>query len=183
MATQVERIEQETRFRRAVLRGDEEAWRRWYDQTFATLQAYVLWRCAGLKDLAEEILQETWMTAVRRMRVFDPKKASFLTWLRGIAAHHLANQLRRRASRNGKPLAEIHPTVDGVEHRDRAEQIAWVLSQLPPHYEDVLRAKYLEEKSIHEIAQKAIESLLSRARQAFRKAYQTEEDTNELKPR
>jgi RNA polymerase sigma-70 factor (ECF subfamily) len=45
------------------------------------------------------------------------------------------------------------------------------------HYEAVLRAKYLEGQSVADIAAgrgdsaKAVESLLTRARQAFREAY------------
>jgi RNA polymerase sigma-70 factor (ECF subfamily) len=49
---------------------------------------------------------------------------------------------------------------------------------LDPRHEQVLRAKYLEQMSVRVIADawretpKAIESLLTRARQAFREAYE-----------
>ncbi len=52
------------------------------------------------------------------------------------------------------------------------------LDALPEHHEDVLRAKYMEGLSVADIAAqwnetpKAIESLLSRAREAFRKLFQ-----------
>ncbi|HBI44343.1 MAG TPA: hypothetical protein DDY78_16050, partial [Planctomycetales bacterium] len=65
--------------------------------------------------------------------------------------------------------------------RDPA-RLAAALSALPDRYEAVLRAKYLDGRSVIDIAAesgetpKAIESLLSRARQAFRDAYGTEED-------
>ena len=36
---------------------------------------------------ADEVVQETWLVAVRRVRSFDPGQASFLAWLRGIAAN------------------------------------------------------------------------------------------------
>jgi RNA polymerase sigma-70 factor (ECF subfamily) len=48
---------------------------------------------------------------------------------------------------------------------------------LPPHYEEVLRCKYLDGQSVADIAlawnesPKAVESLLTRARHAFREAY------------
>ena len=47
--------------------GDEEAWRSWYDESFDALYAYALWRCAGLRDHADEVVQETWLVAVRRV--------------------------------------------------------------------------------------------------------------------
>jgi RNA polymerase sigma-70 factor (ECF subfamily) len=49
---------------------------------------------------------------------------------------------------------------------------------LPGRYEAVLRAKYLDQQSVAQIAEswretpKAIESLLTRAREAFRAAYE-----------
>ena len=57
----------ERRLHRAVLAGDERAWRALYDASFAGLDAYVLWRCAGLRDRADDVVQETWLTAVRRI--------------------------------------------------------------------------------------------------------------------
>ena len=56
--------------------------------------------------------------------------------------------------------------------------MAAALAALPDHYETVLRAKYLDRQSVDAIAAargdspKAVESLLSRARQAFREAYE-----------
>ncbi len=79
----------------AVLAGDARAWQTWYDQSFADLYAYVVWRCAGLRDVADEIAQETWLTAVRRIVGFDPAAGSFAGWLRGIAANLLRNHFVR----------------------------------------------------------------------------------------
>jgi RNA polymerase sigma-70 factor (ECF subfamily) len=65
--------------------------------------------------------------------------------------------------------------------REEAEQVARVLAELPEHYEAVLRAKYLDGASMADIAHergesvKAVESLLSRAREAFRQAYRLTE--------
>src|SRR5919201_1956083 len=86
----------------AVLAGDERAWRTWYEESFDGLYAYVLWRCGGLRDRAHEVVQETWLTAVRRLRAFDPEQGSFAAWLRGIAANVLRNQLRRERRRVGR---------------------------------------------------------------------------------
>jgi RNA polymerase sigma-70 factor (ECF subfamily) len=161
-----ERVLREERLRRAVLAGDEDAWQTLYDQSFAELYRYVRWRSGGAGDLAGDlagdVVQETWLIAVRR--------------LRGIAANVLRNQLRARAatSRNGAAVEIAH---DERRRRDEAEHVAHALAALPENYEAVLRAKYLEQHSVDEIAAlwrqtpKAIESLLGRARQAFRAAY------------
>src|SRR5262245_9035790 len=78
----------------AALAGDEQAWRTLYAESYDAVYAYVGWRCAGLRDLTDELVQETWLTAVRRLRQFDPQRGSFAGWLRGIAANVLRNHLR-----------------------------------------------------------------------------------------
>jgi RNA polymerase sigma-70 factor (ECF subfamily) len=173
-----DRVAREQALRRAVLAGEEFAWRTLYDEAFAGLYAYVLWRCAGLRDRADEVTQETWLTAVRRLRAFDPSAGTFASWLRGIAANLLRNYFRRevRRARRTQPL-DKEPLAAVPDERADAERVAQALSALPEHYEAVLRAKYLEGQSVAAIATardespKAVESLLTRARQAFRQVY------------
>ncbi len=173
-----ERVREEAALRRAVLAGDEAAWRALYDSAYAELWAYVVWRCAGLRELADEITQETWLIAVRRIRVFDPGQGRFLAWLRGIAANVLQNHFRACRRRPQQELSGDEPACDTTDVREQAELIGKALAQLPDHYEAVLRAKYLDLMSVAQIAlewdetPKTIESLLTRARHAFRGAYE-----------
>jgi RNA polymerase sigma-70 factor (ECF subfamily) len=172
-----DRVERERELRRAVLAGEEFAWRTLYDESFAGMYAYVLWRCGGLRDRADELVQETWLTAVRRLRAFDPSAGSFASWLRGIAANVLRNHFRKekRRARRTQPLESEQLAVE--ESQEQAERIAAALASLPEHYEAVLRMKYLESRSVADIAAergdslKAVESQLTRAREAFRQAY------------
>jgi RNA polymerase sigma-70 factor, ECF subfamily len=180
-----ERVGREGALRRAVLAGDESAWRTWYDECFDALLAYVLWRCAGLRDAADEVVQETWLTAVRRVRYFNPEAGPFVAWLRGIAANLLRNRFRR-AGRQAVPLPMLAAQLAGrapeladaeALRREQAEQVARALAELSERHEAVLRAKYLEGRAVVDIAAewsetpKTIESLLTRAREAFRTAY------------
>src|SRR5437899_3058431 len=140
-----DRAWRERGLRDAVLAGDQLAWRTLYDEAFDSLYAYVLWRYAGARDWADEITQETWLTAVRRIRAFDPDRGSFLGWLRGIAANVIRNHLRKHRN-------VPEPLKGGVEaaaaedparsHAERSEQVARALGALPELYEAVLRAKY-----------------------------------------
>lgn len=174
----------ERAIRDAVLAGDGAAWRAWYDEHFARLAEYARWRCGGLAELAEDVIQEAWLTAVRRLRSFDPARGPFFAWLCGIAANAARNAVRgrRRFLRRTRPLeATPHPPApDGAAAREKAERVAAALAALPDRYEAALRAKYLDRLSVEEIAAergetpKAVESLLTRARQAFREAYEAE---------
>src|SRR5262245_29161205 len=125
-----ERIQREAMLRQAVLGGDETAWRAWCMESFDELDRFVLWRCGGRRDAADDLVQETWLTAVRRIRRFDPTRASFLSWLRGIAANVRRNQLRRErrtASERFLPNGQATIAPTATEDQERAEQIAAAL--------------------------------------------------------
>jgi RNA polymerase sigma-70 factor (ECF subfamily) len=172
-----DRVWRERALRDAVAGGDAAAWRAWYQAEYAPLEAYVLWRCGSSRDLADDVLQETWLAAVRAIRRFDPEAGSFRNWLCGIAGNVVRNQLRSRRRRAGReePMpAEGGKAASGFSG---AERVTQALASLPERSEHVLRMKYLDRMSVAEIAaacgesEKAIESLLTRARAAFREAY------------
>jgi RNA polymerase sigma-70 factor (ECF subfamily) len=176
--TPADRVWRERGLRDAVLAGDPAAWQTLYDDAFEDLYAYVSWRCGGLRDPAEDVVQQTWLTAVRRLADFDPARASFRQWLAGIAAHVLRNHWRKQRRRPAPGLnGTAEPADAEAQRRERAEGVARALAELPERYEAVLRARYLDQRSVADIAAawgetpKAVESLLSRARQAFREAY------------
>lgn len=52
----LDRVQREALLRAAVLAGDENAWRTWYEETFDDLHRYVRWRCGGRRDWADEIV-------------------------------------------------------------------------------------------------------------------------------
>lgn len=125
------------------------------------------------------------MTVVRRIATFDPEIGAFEGWLRGIADNVLRNESRRARLRAEVEQPSL-PHGPGVEEAttharpprsELAEQIALTLSGLPAAYQEVLRAKYEQGLSVADIAAssgktaKTIESLLSRGRAAFRKAF------------
>jgi RNA polymerase sigma-70 factor (ECF subfamily) len=178
------RVYREEMLRRAVLAGDEDAWRVWYLEVFDELDRFVFWRCGGRRHEADEVVQETWLTAVRQIRSFRPRQGSFLAWLRGIAANVRRNQVRAAQRQSQRETHAAGPLYDGAEAKqmthehDQSERIAATLDGLLERQESVLRAKYFDGLSVAEIAEawkespKAIESLLSRARDAFRERFE-----------
>src|SRR5262249_34023769 len=145
-----DRVWRERCLLRAVLAGDERAWEALYTDAFDVLHAYVHWRCAGLRDLVDDVVQDTWLTAVRRISAFEPERGSFAGWLRGIAANIIRNKLRRQQHRNGQALLRpgdrgttghvASPADAEATKREQAEQVARALAELPEQYEAVLRA-------------------------------------------
>ena len=166
----------------AVLRGDEGAWRVFHDQCFDSIYAFIDFRTGHRQDLTEEVVQECWMIAVRRIERFDPARSRFENWMRGIAANVLRNHWRTRKRPESIEAAEEISMDSSMDSNpgsriELAEQIGMALTTLPKRYRNVLHAKYEEKRSVIEIARKwgespkAVESLLTRARGAFREAY------------
>lgn len=174
------RHEREHWLRQAVLAGDESAWRTLYVEAFDPLYRFVRGRCGSRADWVDEIVQETWLVAVRRIVDFDPQRGPLQQWLRGIALNQLRNRVRRHGlvtnpEWNWNELAEESSTANVTDTRGEVEL---TLAALDDRHAAVLRAKYLDAQSVQEIAEsweqtpKAIESLLTRARRAFRAAYE-----------
>jgi RNA polymerase sigma-70 factor (ECF subfamily) len=162
--------------RLAALGGDAAAWRSLYDSAFDTVSRYARWRC-GRGDLADDAIQETWLTAARRLRSFDPGRGRFAEWVCGIAANVARGLVRKRLKSAVQSLVSVpEPAGSECESTSDPERVALALAALPEHYEAALRAKYFEQRSVAEMAGgeslKAVESLLTRARQAFREAYE-----------
>lgn len=180
------RQHREEALRRAVLAGDEAAWRTWYDETFEAVRRFVAWRMRGFPDGCDEVLQETWLVTVRRIREFDPQRGAFLDWVRGIARHVLKNHIRKHPAKCVTVLPDEVVRKESAEADliARSERIVAVLQILPGRYAAVLREKYLEQRSVADIAMswnettKAIESLLTRARLAFREAFGMDQESN-----
>jgi RNA polymerase sigma-70 factor (ECF subfamily) len=173
--------------RDAVVRGDERAWGVLWDRYFDAVHAYVRWRIRESDDRTDEIVQECWMIAVRRIRKFDPALSTFGTWLRGIANNVIRNELRRRVH---SPTTGLEDAADVATESapacgsgDVHDAVSAVLHGLPEDYRRVLTAKYCDGLAVEEIAAisgrtpKAVESLLTRARDAFRRAWPRTETT------
>lgn len=81
-----------------VVAGSQDALAQLYDRhvdgVFATAR-----RVAGDRQLAEEVVQETFLTLWNRAELYDPRRGSLATWLRRIARNRAVDRLRSAARR------------------------------------------------------------------------------------
>jgi len=159
------------------------------------LYAFCLYRVGRNHDLCEEVVQETLVRAIRDLDRYEPSRAgdNIFPWLTGLARNEISRVLGR--SRNAVSLEamwarmdkellalyaklELEPFGDELLQREETRELVnTTMSQLPPHYREALEAKYVGGKSVRDLAalsdisEKAVESLLTRARQAFRVAF------------
>lgn len=182
---------EEQRLIQKMLAGDGVALDAFCHRFFQPLFRFSLMRTGGDKDLAEEVVQQTLCRAIDRADTWRGE-ARLLTWLcaicrREIAAHYRRLQRAPVHVELTEDLPEVRAALESLladeadpERRAaRREIMALVhvaLDRLPDHYGQALEWKYLEGASMKEIAirlgstPKAVESLLTRARNAYREA-------------
>ncbi|MBV9552484.1 MAG: sigma-70 family RNA polymerase sigma factor [Alphaproteobacteria bacterium] len=83
---------------RKTARGDAEAFALLYRKTAGKLYAVAI-RIAGRGELAEDALQECFVTIWRRAADYDPTRGAAMSWLTAIARNCTLDRLRRLGAR------------------------------------------------------------------------------------
>ena len=174
-----------------LLGGDERAFDEFFRTCFPRLYRFALTRLNHDEDAAEEMAQATLCRAFSALGTYRGEAALF-TWLCAICRHEIGAHLRRErkesttsASLDDSPetqaalesIAVALETTpeDDLDRQNVARVVQTILDYLPAAYGDALEWKYVLGLSVKEIANrlnlspKAAESLLTRAREAFRK--------------
>jgi RNA polymerase sigma-70 factor, ECF subfamily len=176
---------------RRLLAGDERAFESFFAEYFPRIYRFARVRLSGDEDAAEEVAQTTLIKALAKVHTYRGEAALF-TWLCSVCRHEIAAWFGRRGKAVHLSMtndSEMRVILDAIAawSRDDPEQeyqrhelsrlVHTTLDHLPGRYGDVLQWKYLEGRSVEGIGDrlglgyKASESLLTRARQAFREAF------------
>jgi RNA polymerase sigma-70 factor (ECF subfamily) len=96
----------------AVTRGDTAALSVLYDR-HASVVFRAAFRRLGDRQLAEEVVQDVWLTLWDRAGMFDPAQGSLPGWLCTIARNRATDRMRSLARRPGAlPLSAVFATDD-----------------------------------------------------------------------
>ncbi len=96
----------------AVTRGDTAALSVLYDR-HASVVFRVAFRRLGDRQLAEEVVQDVWLTLWDRGGMFDPGQGSLPVWLCTIARNRATDRMRSLGRRPGAlPLSAVFATDD-----------------------------------------------------------------------
>ena len=178
-----------------LLAGDERAFSQFFEENFSRLYRFALARLSDDPETTREVVQMAMTKALRKIHSYRGEAALF-SWLCVICRNELVDTVRRNASyRKTIVLTEDYPEIrDIVESLDaplnsdptgqyqkyeasRLIQVA--LDKLPARYGDALEWKYIQGYSVKEIAARmnlsheAAQSLLARAKRAFKEIYST----------
>ena len=178
--------------RDAILAGDESAAEAFCRENLDSLYEFVHYRLGSNPGQVEDVVQDTFVVAIQRLGEFDGR-STLHTWLCGIAKNKIRSLLRKHSMRSiAGVLAEADEEIDAIlaqiaheplpewvlEREETRELVGATLSSLPPAYRKVLVDKYVEDRSVAQIAAgeslsaKAAESRLHRARLAFVRVFE-----------
>ena len=174
---------------KALLKGDNASFNLFYNTYFPRIYRFCRLRLDD-EDACKDIVQQTLTNAMRALNTYRGE-ASLLTWLCQIGRNEIAawckkNRRHQQESFDHNPglLAAIESMPSSLEGQAISQPddelralVQTSLDSLPSSYGKVLELKYIEGLSVNEIAEAlqtgevAIQSLLARARTAFKQVF------------
>lgn len=173
--------------------GDADAFEGFFHEYFPRLYRFTLTRVNGDAELAEEVVQRAMCLVVRKLHGYRGEALLF-TWLCQICRNEMAAMFReRRVAPDSEVPFEDNPAVQAAlaslsldvgperaqSNAELARFVRVTLEYLPTRYACALEMKYIRGCSVDEIGErlnisgKAAESVLSRARDAFREGFRS----------
>jgi RNA polymerase sigma-70 factor (ECF subfamily) len=136
----------------------EESMRALYRTYGSELYGFAV-SCLGDRGQAEELVQEVFTRVWRHAQSYDPDKASFRTWLYGIARNAIIDLKRRQSVR---PALSIHPEADdqkgaiddSFERALLKWQVSSALERLTPEHRQVIRLAHFQGLTLREISER-----------------------------
>lgn len=182
--------EEERRLVQRMRAGDESAFTAFADGYLPGLYRFARRRLGEDRELTRDIVQST-VTKVLASLDGYRGEAPLFTWLCACCGNEIAGHYRRRGRRprevpiaaeaaeepRAAPAAETPDPQASLLAAESAELVHAALDRLPAGYGQALEWRYIDGLTVPEIASrlhstyKATESLLSRARVAFRSRY------------
>jgi RNA polymerase sigma factor (sigma-70 family) len=169
---------------RGLVRMDEGAWEVFCGEFSLPLLTYVRLQFACSRELAEDVVQMSFVRCVKSIGSFDPSQGRLFAWLKAVArneAHTMLSAYPTRAETVSEATCEAIEGLDDavlpdeiVARKEAQLLVHEALMELPSRSRKALMWKYLDNCRVAEIArrlgqsEKAVESLLSRSRNAFR---------------
>ncbi len=171
-----------TALTRQMVKGDEMAYRVFYDAYFERLRRYLLVATAGDEHATQEALQSAMVRVVRNIKEFQDEQVLW-GWLTVLARSSFIDLTRKRKrygsflQRFTRQVEPEQPTPERApEDGDVEKSLDAALADLPMEDRELVEAKYLHGRSVRELAanagnsEKAIESRLVRIRRKLKAA-------------
>ena len=121
-----------------------------YEENFHRVYAYVARRVRD-RHQAEDLTADVFREALAGLPKFEWRGAPFAAWLLGIASRIVADYFHRSGREQGSPAAEAE--ASSANEAERSAMLFQLVERLPEAQFRVIHMRFVEEKSIREIAQ------------------------------
>lgn len=146
----------------AAGRGDRAAFRAVYEATSAKLFGACL-RICGDREIAEDALQDAYVTIWKNASRFDRTRSSPITWLVAIARNRAIDRMRARGQfAQARPIEDaadaVDPALDAqsvLERSQGAQQLEQCLGELEPRHAQLIRTAFWEGRTYESLAETA----------------------------
>lgn len=120
-----------------------------YEQNFVRVYAFLA-RRVSTREEAQDLTAEVFHQALASLRTFKWQGAPFIAWLYGIAANVLARHWKKQGKHSDEELPELGSAGDEIE---RAVILGLTVESLLPDQRHVILRRFVDQRSIREIAQ------------------------------
>jgi RNA polymerase sigma-70 factor (ECF subfamily) len=141
-----------------VVGGDESALGELHERLYPLVHGLAL-RVTRDRLVAEDIVQEVFVTFWERPLAFDPDRGSLRSWLATIAhrraVDHVRTEERHRVSTLGPRLAEPEPSPleDWILAADEAARVRVAVSRLPGGLREAIELAYYRGRTYRQTAE------------------------------
>lgn len=124
-----------------------------YERNFDRVYAYVARRAMNRAE-AEDVVSEVFHKALKNLKQFEWRGTPFAGWLMRIAANALADRRRDERRERGSVMVREPVAISRAEKEEAEEEarLAELVGTLPVDQRRVVEMRFVEEKSIEEIA-------------------------------
>lgn len=141
-----------------------------YDQNFDRVYAFFA-RRVSTREEAQDLTAEVFHQALASIRNFKWQGTPFIAWLYGIAANVLSKHWQKQGKHAEEEFSDLSSMGDEIE---RSVMLGKAVEALLPDQKHVIVRRFVDQKSIREIAQEmgrsdgAVKQLQLRALQNLR---------------
>ena len=122
-----------------------------YQRNVYQVYAYVS-RRVGTREEAEDITADVFHHALENLKTYEWRGTPFAAWLIRIAAHRIIDRWRSTSRETASPITD-DPQDCRMEEVEQRAALFQLVNRLPEDQRRVVVLRFVEEKSIREIAQ------------------------------